>query len=81
MMWVQVPPSGPFRLQLTSGAAMLALPADFAELVTFDAGSGAVVSREGKRLEFKEGFIAADLSDYTKVLASFANALYYGDSA
>lgn len=53
---------------------MLALPADFTELVQFDAGSGAVFSREGKRLEFKEGFVAPDLSDYTKVLASFANA-------
>jgi hypothetical protein len=54
---------------------MLALPADFTELVQFDADTGAVTSREGKRLEFKEGFISADLSDYTKVLASFANAL------
>jgi hypothetical protein len=53
---------------------MLALPADFAKLVQFDADSRAVISREGKRLEFKEGFIATDLSDYTKVLASFANA-------
>lgn len=53
---------------------MLTLPADLTELIQFDAGSGAVLSREGKRLEFKEGFIAADLSDYTKVLASFTNA-------
>jgi hypothetical protein len=53
---------------------MLVLPADFTELVQYDAGSGAVLSREGKRLEFKESFTAADLSDYTKVLASFANA-------
>src|ERR1700688_1313700 len=53
---------------------MLALPADFAELVTFDAGTGAVVSREGKRLEFKQDFTAADFSDYTKALAAFANA-------
>lgn len=53
---------------------MLALPDDFTELVTFDASSSTVGSREGKRLEFKEGFIAGDLSDYTKVLASFANA-------
>lgn len=53
---------------------MLALPADFAELVTFDAGTGAVVSREGKRLEFKQDYAAADFSDYTKALAAFANA-------
>jgi hypothetical protein len=53
---------------------VLLLPQDIAELIHFDAGSGAVTSREGKRLEFKEGFTAADLSDYTKVLASFANA-------
>lgn len=56
------------------GAAMLTLPVEFAELVQFDTASGSVTSREGKRLEFKEGFILADLSDYTKVLASFANA-------
>jgi hypothetical protein len=53
---------------------MLALPADFSEMVVFDAGTGAVASREGKRLEFKQDFVAGDLSDYTKVLASFANA-------
>ncbi|KJC62168.1 hypothetical protein UP10_01985 [Bradyrhizobium sp. LTSPM299] len=53
---------------------MLALPADFSELVSFDAATGAVATREGKRLEFKQDFIAGDLSDYTKVLASFANA-------
>lgn len=53
---------------------MLVLPANFSEFVHFDAATGSVTSREGKRLEFKEGFIAADLSDYTKVLASFANA-------
>jgi hypothetical protein len=53
---------------------MLALPADFSAMVVFDAGTGAVASREGKRLEFKQDFVAGDLSDYTKVLASFANA-------
>lgn len=52
---------------------MLELPNDLTELMSFD-GDGTVTSREGKRLEFKEAFIAADLSDYTKVLASFANA-------
>src|SRR4051794_9360430 len=53
---------------------MLALPADFSELVSFDAATGAVATREGKRLEFKQDVVAGDLSDYTKVLASFANA-------
>src|ERR1700675_205440 len=53
---------------------MLALPADFTELVYFDAGSGAVVSREGKRLEVKQDFAAADMSDYTKALTAFANS-------
>ncbi len=53
---------------------MLALPPDFSELVSFDAATGAVVSREGKRLEFKQDFTAADFSDYTKALAAFANA-------
>jgi Schlafen, AlbA_2 len=55
-------------------AGMLELPDDLAALVQFDA-NGTVTSREGKRLEFKEGFTAGDLSDYTKVLASFANAV------
>jgi predicted HTH transcriptional regulator len=52
---------------------MVDLPDDLGALIQFDA-KGAVASREGKRLEFKEDFIAGDLSDYTKVLASFANA-------
>jgi len=52
---------------------MLTLPDDISELMSFDANSGAVVSRESKRLEFKQDFEQADLSDYTKVLASFAN--------
>jgi hypothetical protein len=43
------------------------------ELFSFDKDAGAVTSRESKRLEFKEDFNAADMSDYTKVLASFAN--------
>lgn len=53
---------------------MFALPADFAELVQFDPDTGDVVSREGKRLEFKQDFNAADFSDYTKALATFANS-------
>jgi Putative DNA-binding domain len=53
---------------------MFTLPAEFTELVTFDAGSSAVVSREGKRLEFKQDFAAADFSDYSKALAAFANS-------
>jgi predicted HTH transcriptional regulator len=53
---------------------MLALPADFSELVTLDPSSGAVVSREGKRLEFNQDSAAADFSDYTKALAAFANS-------
>ncbi|WP_316398031.1 ATP-binding protein [Bradyrhizobium sp. 33ap4] len=53
---------------------MLALPADLSELITFDSTSGTVLSREGKRLEFKQDFSAADFSDYTKALAAFANA-------
>jgi hypothetical protein len=57
-----------------TGAFMLALPDDSLELVRFDAGTNAVVSREGKRLEFKQSFEAGDFSEYTKVLASFANA-------
>ena len=35
---------------------MFALPDDFAALVKFDLNSGAVQSREGKRLEFKVAF-------------------------
>jgi Putative DNA-binding domain len=53
---------------------MLSLPNQLTDLIQFDAGSGAVSSRESKRLELKENFNPADLSEYTKVLASFANA-------
>jgi hypothetical protein len=53
---------------------MIELPANLAELVTIDASTGAVSSRESKRIEFKQAFDPADFSDYTKVLASFANA-------
>ena len=52
---------------------MLALPADLTELLRFE-DDGTVSSREGKRLELKEDFNPIDLSDYTKVLAAFANA-------
>jgi Putative DNA-binding domain len=52
---------------------MPTLPADVTELFSFDEDTGAVTSRESKRLEFKEDFSAADMSDYTKVLASLAN--------
>jgi hypothetical protein len=53
---------------------MLSLPGQLTDLIQFDAGSGAVSSRESKRLELKEDFTSSDLSEYTKVLASFANA-------
>ena len=52
---------------------MPTLPADATELFGFDKDTGAVISRESKRLEFKEDFNPDDMSDYTKVLASFAN--------
>ncbi|MEY9886081.1 helix-turn-helix domain-containing protein [Bradyrhizobium sp. USDA 329] len=54
---------------------MLELPENIGELLTYDTTTGAVSTREGKRLEFKRDFSKADFSDYTKVLASFANAL------
>jgi hypothetical protein len=53
---------------------MLSLPSQLTDVIQFDAGSSAVSSRESKRLELKEDFTLADLSEYTKVLASFANA-------
>lgn len=54
---------------------MLELPENVNELLNYNAETGAVSTREGKRLEFKRDFARADFSDYTKVLASFANAL------
>jgi hypothetical protein len=54
---------------------MLELPDDIGALLAYDPKTGAVSTREGKRLEFKRDFVKADFSDYTKVLASFANAL------
>jgi len=53
---------------------MLLLPSQLTDLIQFDAGTGAVSSRESKRLELKEDFTPADLSEYTKVLSSFSNA-------
>jgi hypothetical protein len=53
---------------------MFALPADLFEIFTFDPDSGVVSSREGKKLEFKQDFTASDFSEYTKVLAAFANS-------
>ena len=53
---------------------MFTLPADFVELFQFEAETGAVISRESKRLEFKQDFSAADFSEYTKALATFANS-------
>lgn len=52
---------------------MLNLSKDLSDLIHYDAKTGAVSSRESRHLEFKQGFIAADFSDYTKILASFCN--------
>jgi hypothetical protein len=52
---------------------MAALPDDIGELFDFEPATGTVSSRESKRLEFKQDYEPADVSDYTKVLASFAN--------
>lgn len=56
------------------GAVMFALPAELLDIFAFNADSRVVTSREGKRLEFKRDFSAADFSDYTKALAAFANS-------
>ena len=74
MMWVQVPPSGPNRHAVKfHGAVMPALPERPSELFVYDEDTGAASSRESKRLEFKQNFEPNDVSDYTKVLAFFAN--------
>jgi schlafen family protein len=52
---------------------MVDLPDDIGELFEFEPDAGTVSSRESKRLEFKQDYELADVSDYTKVLASFAN--------
>jgi hypothetical protein len=41
---------------------MPTLPADATELFGFDKDTGAVISRESKRLEFKEDFNPDDMS-------------------
>ena len=53
---------------------MFALPKNLDELIQFDTKSLAVSSRESKHREYKEDFLVADLSDYTKILAAFGNA-------
>jgi hypothetical protein len=52
---------------------MADLPDDMGELFDFEPPAGAVSSRESKRLEFKQDYEPTDVSEYTKVLASFAN--------
>lgn len=53
---------------------MLELPENITDLLHFDPATGTVTTRESKRLEFKRDFVRGDFSEYTKVLASFANA-------
>lgn len=52
---------------------MVGLPDDIVELFDFEPAGSSVSSRESKRLEFKQDYDPADVSEYTKVLASFAN--------
>jgi hypothetical protein len=49
-------------------------PDELADLIQFDQHTLAVTARESKHREFKQGFLANDLSDYTKTLAAFGNA-------
>ena len=51
---------------------MFNLPDELSHFLQHDAAMRAVVGREGKLREFKRGFIANDFSEYTKVLAAFA---------
>ena len=53
---------------------MFALPQKLEQLIVFDPGSLAVVSRESKHREYKEDFAVTDLSYYTKTLAAYGNA-------
>jgi len=53
---------------------MFALPQSLDELIQFDSASLAVTSRESKHREYKQDLVVADLSEYTKTLAAFANA-------
>jgi hypothetical protein len=53
---------------------VFAFPDDIVDLIQFDQTNLNVVSREGKHREFKSHFVVSDLSEYTKTLASFANA-------
>lgn len=53
---------------------MLKLPDNLSDLLTFDAKTLVVTSRESKHREFKLDFFQKDMSDYTKTLAAFANA-------
>jgi hypothetical protein len=65
-----LPPGRSLRLLLD----MFALPKNLDDLIQFDTKSLTVSSRESKQREYKEDFLTADLSDYTKTLAAFGNA-------
>ena len=53
---------------------MLSLPKNLDELILFDLATLSVASRESKHREYKEDFLASDLSEYSKTLAAFGNA-------
>jgi len=53
---------------------VLKLPNNLSDILAFDPVTLAVTGRESKRREFKLDYFQKDISDYTKTLASFANA-------
>jgi hypothetical protein len=53
---------------------MYIFPSNLTELIQHDEITLSVTARESKHREFKQDFIAANFSEYTKTLAAFGNA-------
>lgn len=51
------------------------LPANLGDLIDFDLATLRVRSREGRKLEFKQSFVKAQLASYERTMAAFANTL------
>jgi predicted HTH transcriptional regulator len=53
----------------------LGLPDNLADLIDYDPARLRVKSREGRKLDFKESFVKAQLASYERTMAAFANSL------
>lgn len=53
----------------------MGLPDNLADLIDYEPATLRVKSREGRKLEFKESFVKAQLASYERTMVAFANAM------